>query len=64
MGSFSLVALCSNFFSCVFATLRAAKTQLKKLPKVSGLFFCATFLLRSGGMLICPCEVGNVDPIA
>lgn len=63
MGSFSLVALCSNFFSCVFATLRAAK-PLAELPKVSGLFFCATFLLRSGGMLICPCEVGNVDPIA
>ncbi len=63
MGSFSLVAFCIDLFSCVFATLRAAK-PLAELPKVSGLFFCATFLLRSGGMLICLCEVGNVDPVA
>lgn len=53
MGSFSLVALHRDLFFCVFAILRAAK-PLAELPKVSGLFFCATFLLRSGGMPICP----------
>lgn len=47
MGSFSLVAFCIDLFSCVFATLRAAK-PLAELPKVQACFFAQHFCSAVG----------------